>query len=288
MVAAVKSKVFTDREFPFTERDFDTLRSMVRSRTGIVLGEQKVDMVYGRLVKRLRALKLTSFSDYCGLLEGEQGETEIENLINAVTTNLTKFFREPHHFEHLRQHVLPDAMAGLKAAGTPPLRIWSAGCSTGEEPYSIAMTVAAVVGNPDPNRIKILATDLDSNVLRTGATGLYSTDSFSETPPALWKNFSHRHGDGGAQVRMSDKLRNLIAFKRLNLLQQWPLRQLYDAIFCRNVLIYFDNETKAQLIDRFAERLLPGGTLYLGHSESILTPVDNLRPIGQTAYRKTQ
>ena len=273
-----------EREFPFSEKEYAYLASMVYERSGIVLGAHKINMVYSRLARRLRELKLTTFREYCGLLQEDKGGDEIGALINAITTNLTRFFREPHHFDHLRDHVIPEA---AKTGGKPRLRIWSAGCSSGEEPYSIAMTLMDAVPGLKQWDARILATDLDTRMVATGQAGLYSADAVKDLPkPVKAKFFNRDSSGGGEQWQTSEQLRELITFKHLNLLEAWPMNGPFDAIFCRNVMIYFDGPTKAALIDRYAGLLKPQGWLYIGHSESLLDTHSHFRLAGRTIYRK--
>ena len=274
------------REFALTNRNFKQLAAIVRQRTGIVLSDHKREMVYGRLARRLRSLGLESFSDYCALLEGREGKDEIGNLINAITTNLTKFYREPHHFAHLSDKVLRPAAKRWSRGERFGLRIWSAGCSSGEEPYTIAFCIAAAVPDFQRRDIKILATDLDSNMLEIGKAGIYPADATGQIPDAQRRKHLLACADQPGRLRVSEPLRSLISFRQLNLFETWPLRRRYGAIFCRNVMIYFDGEAKKHLVSRFKERLESGGFLYLGHSESLLGSEPGLSPAGPTAYRK--
>lgn len=266
-----------DREFSFSKEEFRFLATLANQRTGIVLAEQKRDMIYGRLVRRLRALKLDSFAAYCELLQSEEGESEIGNLINAVTTNLTHFFREAHHFEHLKNTVLPEC--GNR------VRIWSAGCSSGMEPYSIAMTLQAGL-KPAQRDAKILATDIDSNMLATGAAGSYTGDEYENIPAAYRQHVEHYPRD--RRMEMKDSLKQMIAFKHLNLLEGWPMKGPFDAVFCRNVVIYFDKPTKQQLFARMAELIKPDGWLYIGHSENLHGVTDRFQLVGRTIYRRVK
>jgi len=272
-----------DREFAFSDREFAYLAELVYARTGIVLGDHKKNMVYARLARRLRALGLESFKDYCDLI-ADSASDEIGYTINAITTNLTKFFRESHHFDHLRDTVLDGLAKQVMQGGRKRLRIWSAGCSSGEEPYSIAMTVRAAIPNIESWDARILATDLDTNMVATGQTGLYK-DNFKDSLPAgHYAKFCQQAADG--RVQMADGLRKLIAFKQLNLLGQWPMKGPFDAIFCRNVMIYFDAPTKARLVDRYANLLKPDGFLYVGHSESLREDGKRYKVCGRTTYRR--
>jgi chemotaxis protein methyltransferase CheR len=257
----------TDREFDFTDADFRFLVNLAREHAGIALAESKRNLIYSRLSRRLRALRLRSFHDYRDYLAANSAE--LEGFINAISTNLTKFFREPHHFEHLRENVIARfAGSGVRKPGAR-LRIWSAGCSTGEEAYTIA------------------ATDIDTDVLAKGARGEYPAASIEDVPHA-YREFLQRDGGKAETIAMSDDLRALIAFRRLNLMEPWPFSGTFDAIFCRNVMIYFDAATKSALIDRFTQQLHAGGWLYIGHSESLIGSHPKLDLVGRTIYRRIQ
>lgn len=268
------------REFEFGEQDFRFLATLAHERTGIVLAEHKRDMVYGRLARRLRSLGYNSFSDYCALLSSEEGSGELDQLINALTTNLTSFFREPYHFEHLRNEVITPM---LQSKGQKHLRIWSAGCSSGMEPYSIAMTVKDAIPNLPQWDARILATDIDTNMLGTGTAGEYSTTEYEKIPSRL-----RSHVKSNGRLIMSEELKQLIAFRYLNLLEPWPMKALFDAIFCRNVVIYFDKPTKEKLFDHLADMMKPNGWLYIGHSENLHNICDRFQLVGRTIYRKVK
>jgi chemotaxis protein methyltransferase CheR len=276
----------TGNEFPFTPADFQTIVGIVYERSGIVLAAHKRDMTYSRLARRLRSLGLRSFRDYCALLQGNEGGKEVGFLINAITTNLTKFFRESHHFDHLRDHVLrtsTDAPRGQK----PRIRLWSAGCSSGEEPYSMAMT--ALSQPKDSSRdwdLRILATDLDTSMLKKAKQGIYSRASLESVPPAMRDRFFDQRTEDRENVRVSQSAQELITFRQLNLLGPWPMSGRFDVIFCRNVMIYFDAKTKATLIDRFHSQLTDNGWLYVGHSESLLDHQTRFKLRGRTIYQK--
>jgi chemotaxis protein methyltransferase CheR len=273
-------------EFPLSEADFQTISQIVHERCGIVLTSHKREMVYARLTQRLRALSLRSFADYCLLLKSGRGKQEMGFLIDAITTNLTRFFREAHHFDHLKNNVLPEIVRAAQPE-RPRIKIWSAGCSTGEEPFSIAM--AAVDARRTIGQawdLQILATDLDTAVLQKAKAGKYRTASLEEVPADLRaRSFVHEAGNGG-EVTVSKNLRNLITFKQLNLLEPWPMTEQFDAIFCRNVMIYFDAKTKATLIYRFRSILKDKGWLYIGHSESLLHQQTGFALRGRTIYQK--
>lgn len=273
---------FHAREFPMSDEDFEFLRRLAREKTGIELSDHKKEMIYSRVVRRIRTLKLANFRDYCLYLQ-RNAEAEMTDFINAITTNLTSFFREAHHFDYLRDTVLPSLRG---ASGRPrSLRIWSAGCSTGEEPYSIAMTLCEAGVGRDWD-VKILATDLDSNVIAHGKAGVYNADKLDGVPLALRSKYFSAQTDGSFRVR--PELAALITFQQLNLLHQWPVPYLFDAIFCRNVVIYFSKDTQRLLFDRFANQMTPTGWLFIGHSESLHGVSTRFQSIGRTIYRRSE
>jgi chemotaxis protein methyltransferase CheR len=275
------------REFDFSEADFRTLKQLAYDYAGIALSESKENLIYSRISRRLRALKLQTFHDYCDYLA--ETPSEIENFINSISTNHTKFFRELHHFEHFRAHVaLPFAQAvARKPHGR--LRVWSAGCSTGEEPYTIAVVLKREIRDFASNDVRILATDIDTDVLRKAARGEYVAASIDEVPKEYQTFFPCQQGpDGGEKVVIEENVRSLVAFRRLNLMEPWPFSGLFDAIFCRNVMIYFDAPTKAALVERFKRQIKPGGWLYIGHSESLIGSHPGLDLVGRTTYRRSQ
>ncbi len=261
-----------------SDQDFQRVVDRVFATSGIVLQAHKRQMVISRLSRRLHARGFSSFSDYLDHLDAGTDSAELEAFSNALTTNLTSFFREAHHFEHFTEHVVVPVLA----AGESRLRVWSAGCSTGEEPYSIALALFRL-GKRLPGDFRILATDIDTNVLARGKAGLYES-SRTTTVPADAKRWL-RPAQAG-MVEVAADVRRMISFLPLNLLHDWPVKGPFNAIFCRNVLIYFDAQTKARIIDRFAELLPSGGFLYLGHSESILGEHKKLAGLGRTIYRR--
>ena len=271
------------REFAFGDEDFTALRTLVKRLTGINLTEQKRELVYGRLSRRLRALNLSSFRDYRRLLV--ENSSELVQLTNAITTNLTAFFREPHHFDYLREQVLKPRAADPR--GSRRVRIWSAGCSTGEEPYSIAMTVLEAIPELARWDLRILATDLDSDVLQRAQRGLYAADRVSGMDSKRLARFfvEERSGTGSA-YRITPALASLITFKQLNLMHKLPMRGPLDVIFCRNTVIYFDKQTQRELFGRFAVLQRAGDMLFLGHSESLFKVSDSYTLIGRTIYRR--
>jgi len=275
-----------EREFEFNRKDFEHIRDLVGSRTGIVLSDHKITMVYGRLSRRLRQLKIQSFREYLTLLEDESGG-ELVEFTNALTTNLTSFFREPHHFEYMRSTAVPSL---LKNRPNHKLRIWSAGCSTGEEPYTIGITVHEAMANHIRNwDVKILATDLDTNVVQKGKSGIYEEERVNGIEDTrLKKWFRKGRDDHAGKVSVSEKIRELITFKQLNLLHDWPMRGPLDIIFCRNVVIYFGKDTQRELFNRYADLLADDGYLFIGHSENLHKVCDRFQLIGKTIYRKVR
>jgi len=267
-----------------SDAEFSRICELVREHSGIALSDAKRQMVYGRLVRRLRALRLPSFAEYLRLLE--RGDpVELEEFTNAITTNLTSFFRESHHFDYLSQQLLPAIAPAARASGR--LRIWSSACSTGEEPYSIAMVMREKQELFNGVDAKILATDLDSNVLATAQAGVYPAERLSQMAPWRVKEFfSEGTGSFQGSVKVSPALQQLITFKQLNLMHDWPMRGPFDAIFCRNVVIYFDLETKRRLFRRMAEMQRPGAILFLGHSENLYRLSDQYELVGRTIYRR--
>jgi chemotaxis protein methyltransferase CheR len=273
-----------DNGLSISTRDFRFLASLVYERSRIVLKPEKRNMLAGRLTRRIRALGLSGFADYCALVASPKGSDEIGEMINAVTTNLTSFFREPHHFEHLAQVSLPAVTEALKAQGTNRLRLWSAGCSSGQEPYSMAMTIAAKLPSLSRWNARILATDLDTAIVARAEAGHYSEEQATGIPKHCARQFTRRNADGS--VDMGQALRDLITFKPLNLMDEWPMKGPFDIIFCRNVAIYFDSPTQAELFDRLADIMAPHGWLYIGHSESLFAVTDRFELVGKTTYRK--
>jgi chemotaxis protein methyltransferase CheR len=272
------------REFAFGNEDFEALRKLVKELTGINLSDQKRELVYGRLARRLRALHLRSFADYRDLLASDGGK-EIAEFCNAITTNLTSFFRESHHFDYLREQVLLPRLNDRSASRR--LRIWSAGCSTGEEPYSLAMTILESIPDLRTWDIKILATDLDSDVLSRARRGVYAADRVRNLgAQRLTRFFVERRGRDGPCYEVAPDLVSLITFKQLNLMHPLPMKGPLDAIFCRNVVIYFDKDTQRELFARVAHLQRPGNLLFLGHSESLFKVSESYSPIGKTIYRR--
>lgn len=273
-------------EFILDAEDFRQIAETLHASAGIVLSDQKMQLVYSRLTKRLRALGLSSFRDYCALIQDRDGADERQHMIAALTTNVTRFMREPHHFNHLRTVVLPPLLK--RAAQGGRVRIWSAGCSSGQEPYSIAMTVLSLMPNAADRDIKILATDIDPNMIAMGQDGIYPDNEFSEMSRAERGRWLEPCDDGTDDWRVAEDMRRLVAFKELNLIGPWPMRGSFEVIFCRNVVIYFDEATQAKIWSRFAAALDKGGYMYVGHSERLAGPAKSkFNLVGPTMYAFT-
>jgi chemotaxis protein methyltransferase CheR len=269
------------REFSFTDEDFQQVVTLVRGYTGIALADSKRELVYGRLVRRLRALRVRSFGEYLQQLEkGDQAE--LQQFCNAITTNLTAFFRENHHFEFLAKQLVPTILR--RNAARRRIRIWSAGCSTGEEPYSVAIVLQESIQELRNWDVRILATDLDSNVLAHGQNGVYDADRFEKMDAERQRRWFSRGADG--RFTASEHLRGMISFKPLNLIGPWPFNGPFDLILCRNVMIYFGRDTQRDIVERMAERQSVGDYLFLGHSESLLNVSNRYTLEGQTIHRK--
>ncbi|GMQ89660.1 MAG: protein-glutamate O-methyltransferase CheR [Gammaproteobacteria bacterium] len=274
------------REFTFTDHDFEAVREILYANAGISLNTGNRDLVYGRLARRLRACRFGGFSEYLRLLDSPGGEQEMVHFLNALTTNLTGFFREPHHFDYLASNMLPEVAD--RPADDRQYRIWSAGCSSGEEPYSIAMVARECLpcaGNVD---VQILATDLDSSVVERARQGRYSSERIAGlSRPRASKWFRRINGADSCDVQVDTSLRSMIEFKQLNLMHEWHFKDAFDVIFCRNVMIYFDKPTQRKLFDRYADCLVEGGYLFVGRSESVCATSDRFELAeGRSIYRK--
>ena len=270
-----------EREFPMTDGNFATIKTLAYTLTGIRLSDHKRSMVYSRLARRLRLLGCRDFDAYCAIISTDS-HPERSEFVNAITTNLTSFFREPHHFQFLREQVCPELMS--RHARDKRVRLWSAGCSTGEEAYSIALTVREAMPAAGWD-IRLLATDLDSNVVAQAAAGTYPRERVEPLSAEQRKRWL-LHDRAGGQIRVKPELAQMITFKRLNLLGNWPLKGPFDVIFCRNVVIYFDKDTQRRLFDRYANILAPGGYLFIGHSENLHGVSSRFRSLGRTMYQK--
>jgi chemotaxis protein methyltransferase CheR len=273
-------------EFLFSDEDFRQLAKIAYDYAGIALASNKRNLVYSRVARRLRALRMNSFREYREFLANES--REIESFINSISTNHTKFFREAHHFHHFRSHIaLPFAQSHGRNVGGR-LRVWSAGCSSGEEPYTIAVVLRREVRDFGRNDVRILATDIDTDVLTRAALGEFAPGALDEVPKPYHPFLKSEEKDVTIEKVVIDKdVRSLITFRRLNLMGPWPFSGKFDAIFCRNVMIYFDTPTKSTLVDRFTQQLKPGGWLYIGHSESLIGSHPGLQLVGRTIYQRT-
>ncbi|KUJ71579.1 protein-glutamate O-methyltransferase CheR [Thiomicrospira sp. WB1] len=272
----------SQREFEFTDKDFQRVKQLVYDFAGIDLNESKRNLVYNRLAKRIRFLEQQSFKQYLDFVEA-QGEVEFVQLINAITTNLTFFFRENHHFEYLAQEVIPQLLQTNQAS--KKIRIWSAGCSTGEEPYSLAITLKEAV--PAGWDARVLATDLDTSVVETAERGVYKMDRLKGVSQERIKRwFLKGSGRHEGMVKVKPELQKIIDFGQINLMNEWPIRDQIDVIFCRNVVIYFDKPTQSRLFERYADLLPSHGHLFVGHSESLYKVSDRFKLLGQTIYQK--
>lgn len=273
-----------------TDAEFRQLRDFIHSHTGIALSDHKRALVYARLAKRLRHHRLERFADYYQLLtEDDPDGQELVEMINCITTNKTDFFREPHHFRFLSEHVFPEIRARA-SAGQRRVRLWSAGSATGEEAYTLAIAVREAFPPQEPWDIRILATDIDTRVLAHAEEGEYTSEQAERIPVELRHRYFYQ-GEGGnaGWVQAKSSLKDLIRFRRLNLMDDpWPMRGPFDAIFCRNVIIYFDRPTQRRLIDRMTQLLRPGGYLFLGHSESLIGAESKLRHVSQSVYQNQE
>ncbi len=273
-------------ESTFTEQIFRHICQLINDHTGIVLDDNKRDMVYSRLSRRLRKLHIDDFAVYCQQI-ALPGSAEMQECINALTTNLTAFFRENHHFEYLADKAIPEIL-GTRPTGAR-IRIWSAGCSTGKEPYSLAIVLREKMREEQLANTRILATDLDTEVLSQASSGIYECDdgTVQGLPETRLQRFFDRGSSGReGYIRAKESLRSLIAFRQLNLMGDWPMRGPFDIVFCRNVVIYFDKDTQRKLFDRFANLIADNGLLFIGHSESLHNVTERFELIGQSIYRK--
>jgi len=270
-----------EQEFPFGKADFERVRQLIHQRAGISLHAGKQAMVYSRLSRRLRDTGHRSFADYLQWLErasGPAGEAEWQEFVNCLTTNLTSFFREEHHFHALAED--------LKARQGKPLRIWCSAASTGEEPYSIAMTVVESLGNTPP--VKILSSDIDTKVLATAQRGVYGADSRGLSAERLRRHFLRGTGANAGSIRVKPELAKLIEFRPFNLMSaSWAsLGEPFDMVFCRNVMIYFDAPTQRRVLERMHAAMRPGSLLYVGHSENFTDARELFRLRGKTIYER--
>lgn len=271
-------------------KEFEILARIARQEAGLVIPPEKAPMVFARVSKRLRALGLKDRGDYCRMVEDQNEVVERRLLVSALTTNVTSFFREAHHFETLAERILPELVR--QARSGQRVRIWSAGCSTGPEPYSIAMVVLEKCPEAASLDIKILATDIDPVALSAARSGCFAENQVSSISRARQKSFFKARSlrsSSDENTKIADKVASLISFRELNLVAPWPMKFQFDVIFCRNVVIYFDRETQISLWPRFAQVCKPGGYLFLGHSERLDdSNLCHFRSIGTTTYQRTK
>ena len=278
---------YSKREFPMTDKNFSVIQDVAYKMTGITISDKKKEMIYSRISRRIRDLGLSNFDQYCATIS-EENSPEKSDFINAITTNLTSFFREQHHFDYLNETVLP----AIKEASQfgDKVRIWSAGCSTGEEPYSIAITIKES-GLDKTTNLKILATDLDSNVLATAQKGVYDQErvkGLQADKKRRWFTEKKSTIPGEKLYEVNSSVKELITFKRLNLLEKWPMSGQFDIVFCRNVIIYFDKNTQRALFGNFAQVIKPNANLFIGHSETLTGISNQFTVVGKTIYQRTE
>jgi len=276
---ALLSAECSTREYTFSVRDFECVKKMIYARAGIALAENRQEMVYTRLSRRLRATGSNGFGEYLERLERDEEDVEWESFVNALTTNLTSFFREAHHFPILAEHV-------RKRQPGQVVKLWCSAASTGEEAYSMAMTMVEAFDSLKPP-VRILATDIDTEVLAAAREGVYSLDRLESMPAERVRRFflkGKNNTSGYARIRQ--ELRDLVTFRQLNLLDaRWPMRGPFNAIFCRNVMIYFDKPTQYRILQKFVPLLNHDGLLFMGHSEVFQHASDLIRLIDRTVYK---
>ncbi len=271
-----------------SDHEFELIQRLVKEHAGISLSAHKRSLVASRLGKRLRALGLPSFRSYCDLLTGADGGSEMESFVNAMTTNKTDFYRERAHFDFLEREVIPAMKAEAARTGERRIRIWSAGCSTGEEAYTLAITLCENLGSLLAWDVRILASDIDTDVLSHAEQGVYPLERVADIPaPLLHRYFLRGTGGNAGVVKVGRELRSLVTFRRVNFLDEpWPIHTTFNWVFCRNVIIYFDKPTQSRLMHRFADYLRDDGLLFLGHSESLHGVCDRFAFLHNTIYRK--
>lgn len=268
-------------EISLSDREFEAVRNKVYELAGISMSDAKRTLVVSRLSKIVRKLNLNTFSEYVDFLDRNASKGDIQEFINALTTNLTRFYREDHHFDHLVDHV-GQLLQDPKFKSGKRLRLWSAGCSTGQEPYTIAMALYNAHPELKSWDMRILATDIDTDVVRRAQTGIYKENDLAGLSPEQSKFFEP---SGNGEVKIPDFIRKAIAFKPLNLMHNWPMKGPFDAIFCRNVAIYFNKPTQERMFTRMGELLAPHGFLYIGHSENLNSVSEKFKLVGKTIYK---
>lgn len=275
---------FDIKKISLSDAEFEKLRDLVFKVSGISLAQTKKELVVSRFTKRVKALKLQSFSDYYDLLVSSSGFSEVQNFINSITTNKTDFFREAHHFDFITSTFIPQVVA----SGKRVVRVWSAACSTGEEPYTIAMVMAKHLVEPYNIPVKILATDIDTSVLKTAARGVYESGVLNTVPEEYMKRYFLRgKGESLGLFKIKDEIKQMVTFKQLNFIApEYPITSTFDMIFCRNVIIYFNPETKKLVVNRLFRYLNDGGYIMMGHSEALFNMIDGLVYLKNTIYQK--
>jgi chemotaxis protein methyltransferase CheR len=277
------------QEIEVTDREFTLFRDLVAAQTGIALNDHKRHLLRARLGKRLRTLGLNSFAAYYDyLIHHDASGQEMMRFINAITTNKTDFFRESHHFRYLTEQWAPARRALASSTGDRTVRFWSAGCSSGEEPYTLAMVLSESLRTEVGWEVKILASDLDTDILAQAEAGIFPMERAEVIPPPLLKRYFLRGvGTRAGFVKVHRELRDMITFRRINFNDaSWPIQSQFDGIFCRNVLIYFTRDTQRRILERLLAFLKPNGVLFLGHSESIFGLIDGLQHLGNTIYAR--
>lgn len=267
------------------DAEFKAISDIAYKEAGLVFSSEKASLVRSRINRRLRKLRINSFSEYAAFVESENGVDERRVMISSLTTNVSNFFRESHHFDIFRDQALPPLLERARAGGR--VRIWSAGCSTGQEPYSIAMEILELATDIAGLDVKILASDIDPNVIETAKNGFYDAKAADDINSVLQNKYITPAKQGSREgFQITESIRNLISFRELNLLSPWPISGTFDVIFCRNVVIYFDEETQMALWPRFEAATGPEGWLFVGHSERLSEDLEtNFKPVGKTAYR---
>jgi len=282
-----KAKTTIIRDVVLSENIFKKLGSFIQSECGIKMPPGKRLMVQSRLMKRLRALEISSFEEYWAFIQSTEGKDEVINLINAVSTNKTDFFREPDHFKYLIDTVLPELIKNRPSEILEPFKFWSAGCSTGEEPYTLAMVLSDFAEKNKNFKFKILATDISTKVIEHGRIAIYSKERIDPIPMKMKQKYLLKSKDPANKVvRIIPELRSKVIFRRLNFLDNFRLKEKVEVIFCRNVVIYFDRDIQKKLVEKFYEQLIPGGFLFMGHSETINGLNTKFRTVAPTVYQK--
>lgn len=282
-----KAKTTIIRDVVLSENIFKKLGSFIQSECGIKMPPGKRLMVQSRLMKRLRALEISSFEEYWAFIQSTEDKDEVINLINAVSTNKTDFFREPDHFKYLIDTVLPELIKNRPSEIREPFKFWSAGCSTGEEPYTLAMVLSDFAEKNRSFKFKILATDISTKVIEHGRIAIYSKERIDPIPMKMKQKYLLKSKDPANKVvRIIPKLRSKVIFRRLNFLDNFRLKEKVEVIFCRNVVIYFDRDIQKKLVEKFYEQLIPGGFLFMGHSETINGLNTKFKTVAPTVYQK--